>query len=732
MSSPLTFTLFPNLGGLQATEYTTTTDGLADWLGGLGPYANKESCPLISLNRYGEQKTAKGSLRSDPNILEAWGAIGDYDQGDMPPGQAAGVLRTLGIEAVIVTTPSHILKGNRWRVILPFSKPQGLEARYAMLGRINTMLGGNLASESFTASQAFYVGRVEGVTYEVHRIEGVRVDVYPGIEEFDITGRPMAQPRVGSTDPLALIPKRADDMARVHAALALIPNTEPDWETWNRIGMAVYNASGGDDEGLEAWRLWSDQCPGDGDSVDARWAHYRSSPPTELGMGTLVHLAGGAAKIKTLLPPPPVQSWQDKAAVHADEGQLVPIPGGKGNLMLEAAVMVERHIAVAFDEFKQRVVLLQCPPWKREDDTPRNWTDADTIEAQAWMQGQLMKPSKDAVADAVNLIAHRNKNHPVRNYLDRLEWDGEKRLDGWMPRYLGVKNDPYARLIGAKFLIAAVARIYQPGCKADYMVVLEGSQGLQKSTAILSLVPNSEWFTDELPDVTNKDAAIQLHGSWILEVAEMDAMSRAETGATKKFASRRVDKYRPPYGRSTLEVPRQCVFIGTVNPEAGVGYLKDQTGNRRFWPVACGRCDISGIVADRDQLWAEARARYLAGEQWWVDPETEKRLIHPEQEMRRERDPWEEKIGEWLDASNISMVTANLIASVLLKIPDGQLHGGNSRRINNALRALGWHAGTKKQRVGKAGGPVVVFYRDADDPRMLEGSIGIDQPVITG
>jgi len=721
MHSPLTFTLFPNLGGLQATEYTTTTDGMVDWLQQLPEYPDKAACPLISLNRYGEQKTPKGSLRHDANIIEAWGVIGDYDKGDMSPSDAAGILGLMGIEAIIVTTPSHGVKGNRWRVIAPFSQAQGLEARHAFTGKINTILGGILANESFSASQAFYVGRVAGVQYEVHRIAGVPIDTMPGVDQLEITGPAQAQPRTGSTDPLALIPKRADDIERVRIALELIPNEGPDWEMWNRIGMAVYNATGGTDEGLELWREWSDRCGGDGDSVDARWRHYRGSPPTELGMGTLVHLAGGAHTIRAAMPAPEVP------AVPLPPGAPgLELPaGGKGNTTLEAAVMVERHIAVAFDEFKQRVILLAKPPWREQDETPRNWTDADTVEAQAWMQGQLMKPGKEAVADAVLMLAHRNRNHPVRNYLNRLEWDGVGRLDNWLSRYLGVEASEYSQIVGAKFLISAIARVYEPGCKADYMVVLEGSQGLQKSTAIFSLMPDPEWFTDELPDVTNKDAAIQLHGAWIVEVAEMDAMNRAETGAVKKFASRRVDRYRPPYGRTIVDVPRQCVFMGTVNPEEGVGYLKDQTGNRRFWPVMCGLCDIAGIVADRDQLWAEAKARYLAGEKWHVKHEVEKRLIHPEQEERRERDPWQDKIAEWLEASHITAVTTNLIASVLLKITDDRLTTAHGRRIANVLRILGWTVGKKKQRFGTRG-PGVVFYRDPDDPRMTDGSI--DQP----
>ncbi|WP_275099520.1 DUF5906 domain-containing protein [Sedimenticola hydrogenitrophicus] len=302
MNNPLTFTLFPNLSGSTATEYATSMGGMAEWIRGLPVYPNKDACPLISMNRYGERRTAKNSLRHDANILEATGAIGDYDAGEMAPTTAATLLQMMDIEAVIVTTPSHGIKGNRWRVIAPFAQAHTIPERHELLGKLNTVLGGVLAGESFTASQAFYVGRVAGVAYEVIHVPGTRLDVLPGVEQLEFTGPPAAQPRIGPSDPLALLPKRASGgIDQVRAALRLIDNNGPDWERWNRIGMAVYNATGGSDEGLEAWREWSDRLPYTGktdDTVDARWSHYRSSPPTNIGMGTLIQMAGGMDAVR--------------------------------------------------------------------------------------------------------------------------------------------------------------------------------------------------------------------------------------------------------------------------------------------------------------------------------------------------------------------------------------------------------------------------------------------------
>lgn len=300
-----TITVFPSLSGFEANQYETTFDGLVQWLNTLPEYPDKSACTLISLNRFGESRTEKGSLRSDANILAATGAIGDYDAGGMSPAEAAAILNSVGVRAIIVTTPSHGVKGHRWRLLLPFETERDLATRYSLLARVNTFLGGVLAGESFTASQAFYIGKVHGVEYQVIETTGHLVDVFPGIDAIPETGRPMAQPRQpGGVDEFALLTKLASGgVAQIRAALSLIPNTGLDWEYWNNIGMAVFNASGGSDEGLEVWREWSDQCPGSGDSVDDRWAHYQTSRPTEAGMGGLVYLAGGYAAVAAAMPP---------------------------------------------------------------------------------------------------------------------------------------------------------------------------------------------------------------------------------------------------------------------------------------------------------------------------------------------------------------------------------------------------------------------------------------------
>ena len=226
------------------------------------------------------------------------------------------------------------------------------------------------------------------------------------------------------------------------------------------------------------------------------------------------------------------------------------------------------------------------------------------------------------VSRSVGAVAREITVHPVRDHLGALAWDGVPRIETWACRYLGAEDTAFNRSVGALWLISAVARIFRPGVKADHMLVLEGPQGARKSTA-LKILAGEDWFTDELPDLGSKDAAMHMQGVWIIEIAELDAIGKAEVSRIKAFLTRTTDRFRPPYGRYTIEVPRQCVFAGTVNPDT---YLRDETGNRRFWPVRCGTIDIDALARDRDQLWAEAVARFRAGAIWWLEtPELDRR-----------------------------------------------------------------------------------------------------------
>jgi predicted P-loop ATPase len=230
------------------------------------------------------------------------------------------------------------------------------------------------------------------------------------------------------------------------------------------------------------------------------------------------------------------------------------------------------------------------------------------------MQHKGIIAAKAVVGKAIQTVARDRPFHPIREYFERLKWDGRPRIDTWLPTYLGAAISDYHHAVGAKFLIGAVARVFQPGCKNDCCLVLEGPQGIMKSTALKVLA--DPWFTDEIADLGSKDSSMQVHGVLLVEIAELDAMQKSEVSRIKAFMSRPVDRYRPPYAKYLVEAPRESVFAGSVNP--GVKYLKDETGARRFWPVQCGLVDIQKLGRDKDLLWAEAVVRLKAGDAWYV------------------------------------------------------------------------------------------------------------------
>lgn len=341
---------------------------------------------------------------------------------------------------------------------------------------------------------------------------------------------------------------------------------------------------------------------------------------------------------------------------------------------------------LAYDEMSGLQIVLHAAPKPGEERppaapfTPRPLLDEDVVAVQHWLQWKALRGlGRVAAYDAILKRARDCSFHPVRDYLDALQWDGKERLPFWLSDYLDAPDDAYARAIGPMFLIAMAARILRPGCKADYMLVLEGPQGLLKSQACAVL--GGPWFSSSLPDITNvKDAMQHLRGKWLIEIAELHAIGRAETTLLKSFISREV-------GRSEVVQPRQCLFIGSTNEQ---GYLRDQTGNRRFWPVKCSAPDVDALSRDRDQLFAEAVVRFRRGEHWWPDPAFEKATIAPEQELRRDTDAWEPKIADWLEATTDQKVLIWEVAAKALSIEVARLGRADQNRIVAALIRAGW------------------------------------------
>ena len=316
------------------------------------------------------------------------------------------------------------------------------------------------------------------------------------------------------------------------------------------------------------------------------------------------------------------------------------------------------------DKFTQWDTYGVTTPWGEKKGSQITDTSINLI--REWLSSKFrFDPGANHVHSAVDIIAEWNSFHPVRDFLEALpEWDGEERLGTWLKVHLRARGpDYYLSEVFTKWMVAAVARIYEPGFQFDWMLILEGPQGVGKSTFFRKLF-GKKYFTDRLTDVTDKDAAQELIGRWVIEMGELTQFDKNEIAALKAFITRTEDKYRPSYGRRVIEQPRQCVFAGTTNDEH---YLRDDTGNRRFVPVRVGEMDWDANEENREQLWAEALAIYRMGLIDSFELEGQAREVaRKEQEKRRIGDDsdvmmeqllnWKERFGAVNDLTQISIL----------------------------------------------------------------------------
>ncbi len=302
---------------------------------------------------------------------------------------------------------------------------------------------------------------------------------------------------------------------------------------------------------------------------------------------------------------------------------------------------------IAFDEFANRGVSLGPLPWDSRAER-RQWTDVDDAGLRHYLERTYGITGKDRIFDAVALCAHKHTFNEVRDYLTGLEWDGVKRLDTLLIDYLGAKDTPYTRAVIRKALTAAVARAMHPGCKYDYMPILAGPQGLGKSTFLRLL--GRRWYSDSLQTFEGKEASEMIQGIWINELGELNGLTKSETNAVKQFLSRVEDIYREPFGRRTKAYPRRCVFFGTTNDTE---FLRDRTGNRRFWPVDVGvqsptKNVFKQLEEEVPQIWAEAFCYWQLGETLYLTGEVEEEAKQ-EQESHRESSAKEGVIREFVE-----------------------------------------------------------------------------------
>ena len=344
---------------------------------------------------------------------------------------------------------------------------------------------------------------------------------------------------------------------------------------------------------------------------------------------------------------------------------------------------------VAYDEFALVTMSMEAPPWAMHNHnswSPRIWTDHDDTLVTEWLQQHGIRVNPPTAAKAIEAVAKERAFHPIRNYLAGLKWDGTNRVESFAHQYLGAEDTAYHRAVSRCTLVSAVARVFEPGCKADHATILEGEQGALKSTAIEAIF--SPWFSDDLAELGTKDAAMQTRVAWGIEIAELASMQRSEVEKIKAFITRKVDIFRPPYGARVLQVPRQSIFIGSTNAGA---YIKDETGGRRFWPIACGAINIAAIKSHKDQLWAEAAHLYHKGTRWWLEGKDDIRAAKEQQEERRVTDEWENLVAAFVTGRED--VTIGEILSEVFFIEKAKWTQPDQNRVARCLVALGWKRG---------------------------------------
>lgn len=392
--------------------------------------------------------------------------------------------------------------------------------------------------------------------------------------------------------------------------------------------------------------------------------------------------------------------------------------GGYEDCKENVVIVLEDHPIlaglIAYNEFSGLVEKIKLAPWDTKNDefVAVEWSIHDDRELSMWiaLHCDLLIGSTGTVAEAVEMVANRNKHHPVKDWLESLKWDGVDRNTYWLHELLGVADNEYSQLTGKLWLRQAVNRIIYPGSKGDYVLILEGTQGLNKSTALKRL--GGEYYSDATLDLNNKDSLIALSGVWIYEIAELDAFNRAESTRIKQFITQTEDRFRPPYGKRMITLRRQTVFAATTN---NYEYHKDPTGNRRFWSVLCTNINLEQIGAWREQLFAQALHEVLAGEPCYPTREQERSLIAPEQEQREIVDVWHQPIATWLqDAGQVSSNEFSTwdILNGAIKMATDKMDGQRSAatRVGNCMARLGWN----KRRALKNNQRLWLYVRPED------------------
>lgn len=401
-----------------------------------------------------------------------------------------------------------------------------------------------------------------------------------------------------------------------------------------------------------------------------------------------------------------LQCYRDaKASITASGPSklLMDASGTPKACLANAVIVLRQHCKIGMDEFANRMTFLNPAPWG----SVGHWSDRDDLLGTDWLQHHGCNIKTNITNEAAQTLAMDFRFNPVADWLTSLKWDGEPRVDTWMTDFLGVDaglpgtdRHAYTQMVGYRWLGQACARIMKPGCKAESVLVLEGPEGRFKSTALRALANGHldsnagvQWFSDSLPPIDHDEIATFLRGVWIFEIAELEAIRGKAWTHTRKFFSIQRDRYRAKYGRNIQDSNRMCVFAASTNEEK---WGNDPAGLRRFWPLRPGKIRVDALLEARDQLWAEAMARYSEGEIFWF-PEDQMHIARAEQLQRYEQDAWQVPVAAWLKREETkfdwegTISIEEVLAGACAK-SRAFIDKGDSFRVSNIMRRIGWEA----------------------------------------
>lgn len=510
----------------------------------------------------------------------------------------------------------------------------------------------------------------------------------------------------------------ASEHSRITSALSTIPANS--YDIWFQVGMALktldWQRSDGSDIGFDLFDQWSQTCPEKyslGGTED-KWRSFgRRSGIT---LGTIFHLAnqfgwsGGAPSPAGVVPPAAANHSPDPSGKplngHPAPVQALPAAFMAGQQAIFFPDMTEEHkirstmlnakvaigalgIDCRYDLFHNRMLVA--------GELINKWNSTELSDHVATMLRDIIRsrygfdPNKQNVQDACEALCLNRRFDPVLDYLDGLQWDGQPRLDRWLATYMGAADTELNRAVSRLSLIAAVRRVRAPGTKFDQIIVLEGHQGQGKSEAVEILAGADNFSDQSILNVDDRKQQELTEGVWLYEIGELSGLRKADVEHVKAFASRKRDRARPAYGRYVVTQQRRTVFFASSNR---TDYLQDDTGNRRFWPVAVSFADHAALRRDRDQLWAEAATREAKGESH-VLPESLWATAAEEQQKRMTPDSWVELIHKYLNMpdkpkSDVS-VTDVLCDNQFIQMRPDAMKQSDTIKAGRVLHHLGFH-----------------------------------------